>query len=251
MGTDYIGYGIAAFFGLFTIWFFLLSRKQKRPYWTYRNNYIIGKTGEGISGIRILFSDKEVKQVTASKVFLWNKGRDAIKEQDIPKSDLVRLVFPKKIEILDIKLLNKSRDSISVELEKIDTEQNHIINCNFNFLDKNDGFVLEILHTGGRDTQIEMAGTILGATKGFAYIKSLTKYRDTIENCIFLSLMIFVGLILVGKNISFLKPILTGPKTNPVEIILTIASSIGIVVLINILLMKLERKNNPYRKLWE
>jgi hypothetical protein len=200
--------GVMAF--ILMIVFYIKSRKEKKPCWTYRNDFVIGKGNQGAKDIKILFENKEVTRVTSTKIFLWNRGREVIKNQDIPNSDPLRLIFPKGIEILRTNLLKKSRESIDFGMSEESTSQENILKYKFSFLDHNDGLVMEVIHNGDEKVRIKNVGTILGAKKGFKLLEyeEDLPYEKILPIFGFLAFMILGTLIVIGflaKSFLYIK----------------------------------------------
>lgn len=197
MSTELISIFVAILSLIFAIFFFLKSRKEKIPCWSFKSDVVIGrKQNSGKEEIKILFKDKiVVNQVTSTKIFIWNKGREVIKSQDVPVQDISRIVFPENINILRAEIIKKTRDSVDAKLIKKKTKEGNVIEYTYNFMDHRDGFLIEVIHDGGKDTEIKNVGTILGVRKGF---KSINKEKtNPILNVLPFSIAIFLVLSVV------------------------------------------------------
>ena len=182
------------------------SRKEKIPCWTYRNTIIVGKSNGDSEEIRIYFKDNEVKKVVSTKIYIWNKGKAIIKKEDNPDTDPLRLILPKDLKVLRTKVIKKSRSAIIAEATSELKNEDNIIKYKFNFLDYFDGFVIEILHTGSEDLEIEHLGTIFEVKKGFKKFPTFEEFRSKYKYIYFSSfaiLWLFDGFLIYLIKILF------------------------------------------------
>lgn len=141
--------------------------EKKEPRYFYRTYREIEKLSpEDDSNIQILYKSKNVDRVFTSYLWLWNKGKKAINASDIPpQSNLLLRLKDKQHNpnILDYRILKTSRDEVNF---RITSASKNEFSVAFDFLDYNDGAVMEIQHTGSYDTEIETDGIILGVPDG-------------------------------------------------------------------------------------
>lgn len=104
----------------------------------------------------------EIKIYRTIFVF-WNEGEKTISHNDIVIDDSLRLKFHEDTQVLTATILKSSRDVIRIQATP-GMNQNEVI-LNFDFLDSNDGAVIEILHTS-ENLDIEFLGTVRGLPKG-------------------------------------------------------------------------------------
>lgn len=178
---------------------------------------------KSLNGLNITFKGKEVVQLTKTYIFLWNDGRKIINGVDCVPSDRLRISII-DAEILSTSIVKTSRDvnNISIDLNDSCSSEAFII---FDYLDPNDGVVIEILHTG-KERFPQIKGVIKGIPKGILnygivkdfwgnykkdsilWINSLIR-KSTIIASAFLSLLLLV----VGISYSKLPNWLT--QSNP------------------------------------
>jgi len=167
---------------ILSIYLYIKGKERKEPRCYYITNRDIEKLSSiGDSDIKIFYKSNEVDRVFSTYVWLWNKGRKAINQSDIPPQSSVVIKLTDKIhspKILDYRILNTSRNEINLKV--LPLGENELI-ITFDFLDYNDGGVIEIQHTGSYKTEIETEGIILGVPDGIEVInrkssKSLSVY---------------------------------------------------------------------------
>lgn len=136
-------------------------RKARTPIWYYKTTGIIDGV-ESISGdISVHFKEQPVPRVSVTKLGFVNLGGDTISNMDVRKPIIVK--FSDDVSILkDPEVVRHSRS----EIEFSATREGNSIKLSFDFLDRLDGAVIEITHTGDENAVPELVGTIRGVRKG-------------------------------------------------------------------------------------
>ncbi len=162
--------------GIGFAFFFYIKMKKKRElsYQLYTTSLIGKKSREIPEAVTLTFSDREIPQITKTTLYLWNSGNETIDRRDIVEYDPIRIMYPKDVEIIQPKIMKKTRDINKVSIEFGGDELNKAF-IFFEYLDKNDGAAFEIQHTG--ENQIP---EVLGSVKGMR--KGLVNKSDIIEN---------------------------------------------------------------------
>jgi hypothetical protein len=169
--ANYGGFVIGVIGIILSVYLYQKALEKKEPRCFYRTYREIEKlSSSGDSNIQILYKSKDVDRVFTSYLWLWNKGKKAINQSDIPPQSNISIVLNDKehhSRILDYRILKASRDEINFRVTSVNDNK---FSFAFDFLDYNDGAVIEIQHTGSYDTEIGTEGIILGAPKGIAVI---------------------------------------------------------------------------------
>lgn len=144
------------------------SRKERRPCWAFETHSVIGKGAELEGDVQILFQEHPVSQVSVTRVVLWNRGR-----QSIRKTDLVGEVtagFPQGVEILrEPRVVKSSREEIGFLAKRKD----RCVTLTFEFLDHEDGAMVEVVHTGDTATKPQLSATIIEVPSGVKFMGSV------------------------------------------------------------------------------
>lgn len=150
----------------------ILSRVRngiKQPMWSKHNNSVIYNKGKLIEKLEIVYDGKKIDNVTTSQVLFWNHGTQVIQSQDVSSTDPLRIKVDKTVNILDVKVLSSTLpgDAFQVELDK----DENVIFIRFDSLDRGDGGVIQILHTGLVSDEVRLLGSIRGVPS-IEYIKN-------------------------------------------------------------------------------
>lgn len=152
-------FGLLSFIlAVVSIYLFLRSKKEKKPMFCIRSINLIGDLYNKISGLEIYYKDKTVSNVFSTNIAFWNNGQEVINKNDISQTENLRIIFPKG-KILDKEIVTTTCNSINFDIEQIN--ENELI-LSFDFLEKNDGAVVNLLHTSKSLKDVKFIGKIKG-----------------------------------------------------------------------------------------
>jgi hypothetical protein len=153
--------GVISF--VLAIVFYLKSSKERRPCYAVTSNNIIKQAQQLIPGLSVRYSGhgEELSNFTISKLAFWNAGRETIRKADLVKADPITVQAKEGCVLLGIEVLYASpsndfgsqlhRDKKSAELT-------------FDYIDRHEGIVLLIAHTGLSNDALTLTGKIKGGT---------------------------------------------------------------------------------------
>lgn len=163
MQTDIVGLivGVAGILiGIIVSYcFYRKSLRLKEPYWAIRSNNLIQGYRTKIDFLKVFFKDEDVENLTISRVLFWNDGADTIDKQDLNTANPLQIVGLNNSRILDVKVLASNNSSSQF---KVSLEENECVYVDFDYLDENQGAVIQIVHTGKSSRDIEVVGDIKG-----------------------------------------------------------------------------------------
>lgn len=158
-----------------SIVFFLRSRKVKRPtYYSRSMRWFDGKQMPH-DELTLLFRGRPISRFTITHIAFWNGGNDTFRALDFAKSSPLRLVIPNGVEVFDIRIIARTTESNGTILDtptSIAAATIKDVPIQFDYFDPNDGFLLQIIHDGGRDQRIEIAGKLPGVSKFEEHIET-------------------------------------------------------------------------------
>jgi hypothetical protein len=140
------------------------GKKNRKPKYYIKSNNLITDFKSKISDFKMLFRDVQIERLTVSKMGFWNDGSETISnENNVPKTDPIRIVSSAEYEILDVKIIKQTNPKINVF--SVSQVNKNTVNVNFNIIDKGQGCAIEIIHTGKGSTDLGMEGYVEGAGK--------------------------------------------------------------------------------------
>jgi len=121
------------------------------------------------SEVRVTYKNNIVSSLKKTYVAFWNGGNRTLSSESVVGSDPIRIVLTDPdSSILRIRLTKVSREVNKIEVVGGAQEAK----VSFDFLDPNDGFVAEILHTGEKSERAAIVtGTIKGLPNGIRLIR--------------------------------------------------------------------------------
>jgi hypothetical protein len=165
MRTDIIGYIIALLtfvIGLIvSYYFYIKSIKVKEPVYAISSINLVSDYKSDYPNLNVSYKKRRVENLTLSKILFYNRGAETINRIDIETINHIKVVVKAGIKILDASILltNNLSNQFSVD---IDRRENCVL-LNFDYIDQNQGAVLQVVHTGRSSGDINVTGDIKGA----------------------------------------------------------------------------------------
>ncbi len=156
-----IGVGLA-------VYFYVKAKQVSRIALQSEDIAIVGSSTSAFDDqLEIRFGGEIVQRVTKTRVIVWNSGNTTIEGDKIANSDPLRASVAENNRILRVELIKQSRPVNNV---RFTTKDNDAL-VDFDFFDQNDGFVVEIIHSGTR-RELKWLGTVRGIPEGFSTFSS-------------------------------------------------------------------------------
>lgn len=141
-----------------TIILTLYFRKTKHPLYAIKSINLIDDSLTDITDVGIFYKEKKVNSFTISKIVIWNKGKETLNYSDLADKNKLRILTKSPYEIINFEILQVSSTINGVEVVKEGSEYFIM----FDFLEKDQGFVLKIFHTGSKSDDVKIKGTFKG-----------------------------------------------------------------------------------------
>lgn len=139
--------------------FFLASRKKKDFRYSYNSNRLIKDFTQQIDGLNISYKSKTIESLTVTKYVFWNKGSETINSSDFPSTSKLKIKIKNDSKILDSNIIFTKNETNNVSCELKNNEEALL---QFDYLDKGEGFVVQLIHTSTNDNDLCVEGTIKG-----------------------------------------------------------------------------------------
>ncbi len=202
--------------------FYLRSKKEKLPRYAVRSNNIIKGAKAVIPALTVHFQGhgEPIENLTVSKVVFWNAGRETIRKQDVVKPQGIVLKVKDGYKILHAEIIQ--RNASENNFDTTSSQDKTQATLTFEYIDRNEGVVIQIFHTGLKDEDIEVVGKIMAAGSprrmfiphpSLAPQKTPPKYTRKRDQVIGIGMIFFPFVITV--LIRFLP--LADPKAVPVH----------------------------------
>ena len=210
---------------ILAIIFFIRGRRTKEPRYTIRSTNLMRDFTSSLAALEMMYAGERISNLTATKLAFWNNGKDTINGGDIASADPLMVKVNDGYKILDSNVLYVKNAANQFSINHSD-DGSHVL-IQFDYLDADEGGVIQLLHTGKSSDDIEVCGTIKGAGKPnrrsipmlknlpFPLPSSLAVSRSSIplkaKRWIF-AVFTFIVPVIVGVSM-FLTP--ESPPSNP------------------------------------
>jgi hypothetical protein len=160
---------------IITIILYRIGIKRMAPNYFIVSSSILAKTSGENSRMKILWGDKEVKNVYNKKLAFYNSGITPIRRSDISNDFPISVKCPSSIVLLDSYVSKTNRD---IRIESRNNIENNIIELrivNDEAFERTDGFIVDILYTTENyidEKEWSMEGRIIGVPKGIRKINT-------------------------------------------------------------------------------
>ncbi|MDR2965263.1 MAG: hypothetical protein LBU88_05765 [Treponema sp.] len=147
---------------ILTLILYFKGKRKKSIKYYFEGDSLFEDFVEKINGLSIQFSGKQIKTLTVTKIVFWNSGTETINREDFPTNDTFYIKIEDEYEILDVSIIryNNHANNIGIIL----SDDGKKISIDFEYLDTEDGFVIQIFHTS---TKYYSKFSINGSLKGF------------------------------------------------------------------------------------
>jgi hypothetical protein len=146
-------------------YFSLKGWKRKKPTYVIRSNNIFSGLTHTIPDVEVKFAGygPPLPALTVTKVAFWNAGNETVNKGDIVKTNPLRLLAKPPVVILAVSVLERTtpHNQFDHALKKDRTEAS----LTFEYLDHNEGALLQVFHTGTGNEDIQIEGTIKGVPR--------------------------------------------------------------------------------------
>lgn len=128
------------------------KEKKEFSYCLKSNSLIRGKKSK-FEKLSITYDGQQIDNLCVSKFTIWNSGNKTLNHTDMVESKELTIFVTDGCRILDVELIAYSEETNNFSA-KIENE--HIVKILFEYADKKEGTVIQIIHTGtDEDIQID------------------------------------------------------------------------------------------------
>jgi hypothetical protein len=140
------------------------SRKDRIPSYAIIHFNVIDKSGGLFPSLRVGYhghgEDLEVFSVT--RVYVWNAGDETIRKTDVAKNDPIRISVANGV-IVAAAVIHRTREIN--QFDCVSKRDKTVVELSFEFLDRDDGAIIQVCHSARNESDIAIRGTVLGAKK--------------------------------------------------------------------------------------
>ena len=136
---------------------------------------LLGSASDALpSEIDVQYRGVSIPRLTKSVLIIWNNGENTLSGADIVEKDPLRMVVGNDGAILSVSVLKTSRAVNDFQVFTRPSFSSSEARISFDFLDANDGAVIEVLHTSA-NRKPSLQGTMRGLPQGFSNLGQFTR----------------------------------------------------------------------------
>lgn len=135
--------GIPSF--IFTIYTWIKSKRKKVVSVEKASYSIVNKSNKPMEKLKVLFNGEEINNISVTQFAIWNSGNEEIRREDLASEGKLCIKSRGKAKILDAIITVESEHTNKFCIKSIN---DNCIELDFEYVDKKEGIILQIVHTG-------------------------------------------------------------------------------------------------------
>ncbi len=141
---------------IITILLFFIGSRERKPTYAIKSFNIVESFSNIVKSMKMLYEDEQIENLTVTKIAILNRGRKSIRREDVSTSEPIQIHISEGYKILDAKFISiiEKANQFNIRLTK---DRSHFI-VDFEYMDKDQGVVIQMFHTGLSDEDIEISG---------------------------------------------------------------------------------------------
>jgi len=145
--------------------FYRKSRREKTPCYSVTRQSVIENRTPLLPGLSVQFNGVVQEVITVAKVAFWNHGTGTITRQDIAEAKPLAIVVDEGVDVLNATVLKRTDSANQVQIGEPQKQPTGltIVPLGFDFLDRGDGALVQVVHNGEERTRVWVEGRIKGA----------------------------------------------------------------------------------------
>jgi hypothetical protein len=179
--------------------------------------------------LKIKFKEKDIENLSVSKILFWNNGSETIDKTDTLEDFPITICAntEKGLEILDAKVLETN--NIASNFSAVVLNGGRYVVLSFEYLDSQDGAIIQIIHTGaGAISDLFLIGRIKGAKK--------VSWKTVEKSNLISSVTIFLWFMLVAPifGVTFYEVFIAKSSIAPLalNVIILVLCPVGIFLML-------------------
>lgn len=129
------------------------NKEKKEFSYSLKTNHLIRKKKSKFEKLHVAYEGQEIENLCISKFAIWNSGNRTLNDVDVVETKELTIYTLNESKILDYELVLSSEKTNNFSIQRIDE---HTIKIFFKYVDKKDGIIVQVIHTGyEEDIQID------------------------------------------------------------------------------------------------
>ena len=134
---------------ILAIVFYLKSKEKKAFSYCLRSSSLIRRKKRKLEKLSVTYNGRQIDNLCVSRFTIWNSGNTTLNNNDMVVSKELTITADDESTLLDVELIACSEETNKFSVQLIDE---HTAKVLFDYADKREGVVIQILHTGNGDS---------------------------------------------------------------------------------------------------
>lgn len=159
-----LGFFLGLILGIWSLVVGIKSRNRKKLAISVTGNNLIQDFSEKINGLIVNFKNEKVKNLTVTRIVIWNNGNQTLHSNDLIQANPLRIVSKDDVSILDFQIIQENEASNQFEIfnAQVDNEKTQSLYIRFDYIDPAQGCVIQIIHNGNSFSDVTVTGKLKG-----------------------------------------------------------------------------------------
>ena len=141
--------------------FYYKSLRIKIPTYSVRSLNVVTDSITKVPNLEMQYLGVKVQNLTISNLAFWNDGRETMRNTDIAKTDPLRIEIKSGFEMLDAQIISVINKANQFKINTL--QEKTVFKLDFEYVDRNEGVIIQIVHNGKTNDDVQMCGMIKGA----------------------------------------------------------------------------------------
>lgn len=126
------------------------STSKKKQFSVAFSSFEVIKHGKNkVQNLKLMFNENAINNLTISKFAIWNSGNKVINSDDMVTGQGLEIYSDENTDILEAQIVTEVEPANSF---KIIESTAHNVSIGFDYVDSHEGIVVQILHTGDKNS---------------------------------------------------------------------------------------------------
>lgn len=173
-----------------------INKEKKEISFCLKSNHLIRGKRAKFEKLSITYDGQQIEDLCVSKFTVWNSGNRTLNRTDMVESKELTISVANECRVLDVELIACSDETNGFSVR---IENEHTVKVLFEYADKKEGAVIQIIHTGN-DEDIQIDCKIKGGNpiKNIVNDPALKIIRKVLRKKFFVKVsIIFIGIMIV------------------------------------------------------
>lgn len=142
--------------------FYIRSRRIAIVRFDYSGRSLVEGLSGALEGIEVRYKGSPQDRITVSRFVFWNAGTETLRSSDFT-DDHLRVACKQDLAILDHRIVKINDSTNKIEVNSVHNGKTESsVAIKFDYLDPNDGAIIQFVHNGPEQTSFRLVGSLKG-----------------------------------------------------------------------------------------